>query len=53
LFAEGEIFPTITVYVFPVNDYCSNRVNFDYLKAAMLFAFEDSEAMTFPKVDKD
>ena len=53
LFDEGDILPTIKVYVFPVKDYCSNRVSFDYLKAATIFVFEDNEAITLPKVVND
>ena len=50
---EGEMLPTIKVYVFPVRDYWSNRVNLDYLNAAILFAFDDKEAITFPSVVND
>ena len=53
LLADGEIFPTINVYVFPISDYCNKRVSFDSLKAAILFVFDDNEAMTFPKVESD
>jgi hypothetical protein len=41
------------VYVFPVRDYCSSRVSFDSRNAAILFVFEDNDAITFPSVVKD
>lgn len=53
MFDEGEIFPTIKVYVFPVKDYCKSLVSFDSRNAAILLVFEDSDAITFPKVVKD
>lgn len=53
LLADGEIFPTINVYVLPIRDYCNKRVNFDYLNAAILFVFDDNEAITLPNVDND
>ena len=43
----------MNVYVFPVKDYCSNRVSFDYRNAAILFTFDDNDAITFPNVVKD
>lgn len=53
LFDEGEMLPTMNVKVLPVRDYCRRRVSFDSRKAAMLFVFEDNEAMTLPNVVKD
>lgn len=53
LLAEGEIFPTIKVKVFPVKDYWRSRVSFDSRKAAMLLVFEDNDAITLPNVVKD
>lgn len=53
LFDDGEIFPTINVYVFPVKDYWSNLVSFDSRNAATIFVFEDNEAITLPNVVSD
>ncbi len=53
LFEDGEILPTMKVYVLPVNDYWSKRVSFDSRKAAILFTLDDNEAITLPNVDKD
>lgn len=53
LLAEGEIFPTIKVKVFPVKDYWRSRVSFDSRKAAMLLVLEDNDAITLPNVVKD
>lgn len=53
LFDDGEILPTIKVYVLPVNDYWSNLVSLDSRNAATIFVFEDNDAITLPKVVKD
>ena len=37
LFNEGEMLPTMNVKVFAVSESCKSLVNFDYLKAGMLF----------------
>jgi hypothetical protein len=51
---DGEIAPTIKVFVFYVNDSCNNLVNFDYLKIALLvFVPFEREFITFPKVVRD
>jgi hypothetical protein len=53
LFKEGEMFPTIKVNVFPVNESWRSLVSFDYRKAATLFALLERLAITFPSVVKD
>jgi len=53
LFEDGEMLPIMKVYVLTVKDYWSNRVSLDYRKEAILLLFEDSEAITLPKVVKD
>ena len=45
--------PTIKVNVFPVNESCNRRVNFDSLKDATDLVLLDKLAMTFPSVVKD
>jgi len=43
--------PIIYVYVFPVNDYCNNRVSLDYRNdATKLLFFDDNDAITLPNV---
>ena len=52
--AEGDRLAIINVFVFPVSDYWSKRVNFDSLKAPDIFLSPlDRAYITFPKVVKE
>jgi hypothetical protein len=51
---EGDKFPKINVYVFPVRDSCNNLVSLDYRKAATAFLSPlDKAKITFPRVVSD
>lgn len=53
-FEEGEIAPTMIVFVFPVKDSWRSRVSLDYLNMAVFFEGSfDKELMTLPRVVKD
>lgn len=53
-FEEGDIAPTMNVLVFPISDYWSKRVSFDYLKIEEFLTDPfDKALITFPNVVKD
>lgn len=53
LFAEGEIFPIIKVYVLSVKESCKSLVSLDYRKGGIFLPPLERLYITFPKVVND